>query len=201
MFWPVHLCCAGLNKYGLFSQWNLPTLAPAPIAPPPSYAPACNIPTKGLNDFQKENETFPTCKVTKSLISDLLAVSHFSDYSMASIRHYCKDIIHLWPELLWIFRTVFRSPLPSYLLHPPRSCDCLQICSFRTTNPTLATKIVPAKLWDVKGAERRDDQHIHQEPIINKPNENEKNKQNPQAAKHLCSFSVLLLFISLLFQP
>jgi hypothetical protein len=42
---------------------------------------------------------------------------------------------------------VFRSPLPSYLcLHPPRSCDCLQVCSFRTTNSTPATKVVPVKL-------------------------------------------------------
>ena len=59
---------------------------------------------------------------------------------------------------------------------------------------------MPAKLWHVKGAEHRDDQYIHQESIINKPKENERNKQKAQAAKHVRSYSLLLLFISLLIQ-
>ena len=68
MFRPVHLCCARLNKCGMFSQWNMPTVVPAPIATPLSYAPAYNIPTKGLNDFKKEHKTFPTYLLLSSSV-------------------------------------------------------------------------------------------------------------------------------------
>jgi hypothetical protein len=60
---------------------------------------------------------------------------------------------------------------------------------------------VPGKLWHVQGAEHRDDQYIHQEKMITMSKEKQKSKQNSQATKHVCSFALLLLLISLLILP
>jgi hypothetical protein len=153
--------------------------------------------------LRERHKTFPTYQVTKSLIGDLLAVSHLSDSMSWPPSAIIVKTLHIYGLnyveysarcLAFLFRLIF-------CLHPPRSCEWLQVCSFRTTKSSPATKVVPAKLWRVKGAECRDDQHINREPTITKPKDNEKNRKNPQAAKHVCCFSLLPLFISLLIQP